>query len=119
MRQTWVTPGGVHPPENKLQSLKQPIGQLPIPHKLVVPLGQHIGASAIVCVKVGDKVSKGQKIADPSGVVSAAIHAPTSGTISAIEARPVAHSSGMTALCVEITSDGGRQMGFPNRDCGL
>ena len=106
MRQTWVTPGGVHPPENKLQSLTQPIGSLPIPEKLVVPLGQHIGAPAIACVSVGDKVLKGQKIADPAGTVSAAIHAPTSGIISAIESRPVAHSSGMAALCVEITSDG-------------
>lgn len=61
MRQTWVTPGGVHPPENKHQSVTQPIGSLPIPEKLVVPLGQHIGAPAIACVKLGDKVLKGQK----------------------------------------------------------
>ena len=106
MRQTWVTPGGVHPPENKIQSLTQPIGSLPIPEKLVVPLGQHIGAPAIACVKLGDTVLKGQKIADPAGTVSAAIHAPTSGKITAIESRPIAHSSGMDALCVEITTDG-------------
>jgi electron transport complex protein RnfC len=106
MRQTWVTPGGVHPPENKHQSVTQPIGSLPIPEKLVVPLGQHIGAPAIACVKLGDKVLKGQKIADPAGTVSVAIHAPTSGTVSAIEARPIAHSSGMQALCIEITTDG-------------
>jgi electron transport complex protein RnfC len=106
MRQTWVTPGGVHPPENKIQSLTQPIGSLPIPEKLVVPLGQHIGAPAIACVKHGDTVLKGQKIADPAGTVSAAIHAPTSGTVTAIESRPIAHSSGMEALCIEITSDG-------------
>jgi electron transport complex protein RnfC len=106
MRQTWVTPGGVHPPENKIQSLTQPIGSLPIPEKLVVPLGQHIGAPAIACVKEGDTVLKGQKIADPAGTVSAAIHAPTSGIVTAIESRPIAHSSGMEALCVEITSDG-------------
>ena len=34
------------------------------------------------------------------------MHAPTSGTISAIEHRPIAHSSGMLAPCIEITSDG-------------
>lgn len=62
MRQTWVTPGGVHPPENKDQSLTQPIGVLPIPEKLVVPLGQHIGAPAIACVKHGDKVLKGKEL---------------------------------------------------------
>ena len=28
MRQLWETPGGVHPPENKVQSLKLGIGHL-------------------------------------------------------------------------------------------
>jgi len=106
MRKTWLTPGGVHPPENKQQSLTQPIGELPIPDRLVVPLSQHIGAPSIACVKVGDCVLKGQKIADSAGSVSVAVHAPTSGTITALEARPVAHSSGMTAPCIEISSDG-------------
>ena len=106
MTKTWVTPGGVHPPENKHQSLTLPIGALPIPEKLLVPLSQHIGAPANTCVKVGQKVLKGQKIADATGSVSVPMHAPTSGTISAIEDRPIAHSSGMSAPCIEITSDG-------------
>ncbi len=103
---TWVTPGGVHPPENKQQSLTQPIGNLPLPERLVIPLSQHIGAPAIPCVEVGKKVLKGQKIADAAGTVSVPMHAPTSGTITAIEHRPIAHSSGMLAPCIEITSDG-------------
>ena len=106
MTKTWVTPGGVHPPENKHQSLTLPIGALPIPEKLLVPLNQHIGAPANACVKVGQKVLKGQRIADATGAVSVPMHAPTSGTISAIEDRPIAHSSGMSAPCIEITSDG-------------
>ena len=105
MNKTWVTPGGVHPPENKHQSVTQGIGQLPIPEKLVIPLSQHIGAAAIPCVEVGQAVLKGQVIAKPAGVVSIPMHAPTSGTISAIEHRPIAHSSGMLAPCIEITSD--------------
>ena len=106
MNKTWVTPGGVHPPENKLQSVTQSIGQLPIPETLVIPLSQHIGAAAIPCVEIGQTVLKGQVIAKPSGVVSIPMHAPTSGTVSAIEHRPIAHSSGMLAPCIEITSDG-------------
>jgi len=106
MRKTWVTPGGIHPPENKQQSLTQSIGEPPIPEKLVVPLGQHMGAPSIACVKVDDTVLKGQKIADSAGLVSVPTHAPTSGTITAIEERPVAHSSGMMALCIEISNDG-------------
>ena len=106
MRSTWVTPGGVHPPENKHQSVTMPIGSLPIPEKLLVPLSQHIGAPAKACVKVGTKVLKGQKIAEATGAVSVPMHAPTSGTVTAIEDRPIAHSSGMSAPCIEITSDG-------------
>ena len=103
---TWITPGGVHPPENKHQSLTMPIGTLPLPEKLLIPLSQHIGTSAVPCVEVGKKVLKGQKIAEASGPLSVPMHAPTSGTISAIEHRPIAHSSGMLAPCIEITSDG-------------
>lgn len=106
MTKTWETPGGIHPPENKHQSLTLPIGELPIPEKLVVPLSQHIGAPASPCVVVGDSVLKGQKIATTAGPISVAVHAPTSGTISAIEERPIAHSSGMFAPCIEITNDG-------------
>lgn len=106
MTKTWETPGGIHPPENKHQSLTLPIGELPIPEKLVVPLSQHIGAPASPCVAVGDSVLKGQKIATTAGPISVAVHAPTSGTISAIEERPIAHSSGMFAPCIEITNDG-------------
>jgi electron transport complex protein RnfC len=32
MTTTWVTPGGIHPAENKNQSLTLPIGELPIPY---------------------------------------------------------------------------------------
>ncbi|MCS5581925.1 MAG: hypothetical protein NZ777_00270, partial [Pseudomonadales bacterium] len=58
MNKTWITPGGVHPPENKHQSLTQSIGKLPMPKKLVVPLSQHIGAAAIPCVEIGQSVLK-------------------------------------------------------------
>lgn len=106
MTTTWVTPGGIHPAENKKQSLTLPIGELPIPEKLVVPMSQHIGIPASPCVAVGETVLKGQKIATSAGPLSVAVHAPTSGTITAIEERPIAHSSGMSAPCIEITKDG-------------
>ena len=102
----WVTPGGIHPPENKHQSLTLPIGSLPLPEKLLIPLSQHIGTAAKPCVELGSNVLKGQKIAEAAGPVSVPMHAPTSGTITAIEHRPIAHSSGMLAPCIEITSDG-------------
>ncbi|MGB1808013.1 MAG: electron transport complex subunit RsxC, partial [Porticoccaceae bacterium] len=92
--------------ENKHQSLTLPIGSLPLPEKLLIPLSQHIGTAAKPCVELGSNVLKGQKIAEAAGPVSVPMHAPTSGTITAIEHRPIAHSSGMLAPCIEITSDG-------------
>ena len=98
--------GGVHPPENKTQSTKSPIGQLPIPEKIVLPLRQHVGNIPKVKVQVGDYVLKGQLIAEAEGTVSAAIHASTSGVISAIQDAIIPHPSGLPDRCIVITPDG-------------
>ncbi|MGS2718267.1 electron transport complex subunit RsxC [Eionea flava] len=98
--------GGIYPPENKTQSMQLPIGELPIPPLLRLPLNQHMGAPALPIVNVGDKVLRGQKIAEAAGGFSAAIHAPSSGTISAIGDYTLPHPSGMSGPCIEITTDG-------------
>ncbi|MES2501511.1 MAG: electron transport complex subunit RsxC [Pseudomonadota bacterium] len=98
--------GGVHPPENKTQSTQLPIGQLPIPEKIVLPLRQHVGNIPKIKVQVGDYVLKGQLIAEAEGSVSAAIHASTSGTISAIQDAIIPHPSGLPDRCITITPDG-------------
>ena len=105
-RKTWNIHGGVHPPENKHQSLRTPIRQAGIPPRLTFPLSQHAGAPAEPLVEVGQRVLKGQMIAEPMGLVSAPVHASTSGTVVAIEERPVAHPSGLAAPCIVIESDG-------------
>ncbi|RJG17597.1 electron transport complex subunit RsxC [Alcanivorax profundi] len=83
-----------------------PIAPGPLPAQLVLPLNMHIGAPAKPLVAPGDRVLKGQMIAEPGGAVSAAIHAPTSGTISAIGPRPIQHPSGMDAICLVLDTDG-------------
>lgn len=98
--------GGVHPQENKHQSTQSPIATLPLPTQLIVPVGQHIGAPADVIITIGDDVLKGQVIARPKGFVSAAIHAPTSGKVSAIKQSELPHSSGLEGTCVIIDCDG-------------
>ena len=98
--------GGVHPPENKAQSTQLPIGSLPLPDKIVLPLRQHVGNIPKIKVSVGDKVLKGQLLAEAEGAVSAAIHATTSGTISAIEDAIIPHPSGLPDRCITITPDG-------------
>ena len=106
MRKIFDFHGGIHPPENKLQSLALPIRDAGIPPELVLPLSQHIGAPARPVVTVGERVLKGQMIAEPLGFVSVPVHAPTSGTITAIEERLIAHPSGLSAMCIVIATDG-------------
>ena len=98
--------GGVHPPENKAQSTQLPIGQLSLPEKLVLPLRQHVGNIPKVKVQVSEHVLKGQLIAEAEGTVSAAIHAPTSGMITAIEDAIIPHPSGLPDRCITIKPDG-------------
>ena len=98
--------GGVHPAEHKTESNGLAIAELPLLPRYVVPLRQHIGNPALPTVKAGDRVLKGQAIGLADGYVSTAVHAPTSGTVLAVEKRPVPHPSGLSDLCVVIEADG-------------
>jgi electron transport complex protein RnfC len=109
MSKVFAFHGGVHPPENKKQSSRAPIGKAPLPARLVLPMQQHIGGPADPLVKVGDRVLKGQLIAEPIGRISASIHAPTSGTVVDIAAYPIPHASGLSAECIVIEPDGEEQ----------
>lgn len=98
--------GGVHPPENKSLSTQTPIASVPLPAMLTLPLRQHVGHLPKVRVQIGERVLKGQLLAEAEGSVSAAIHAPTSGTISAIEEAVIPHPSGLPDYCIRLQPDG-------------
>jgi electron transport complex protein RnfC len=98
--------GGVHPDTCKSQSTRTPIAQASLPSRLVIPLHQHVGNSAKAVVTTGERVLKGQLIGRPEGHLSSAIHAPTSGTIAAIDLQPIAHPSGIPDLCITLIPDG-------------
>ncbi|PCI52310.1 MAG: electron transport complex subunit RsxC [Moraxellaceae bacterium] len=108
-RNTWKFHGGIHPPQNKQQSVSASIRQLPLPDKLILPLQQHIGAPGKVLVSVGDRVLKGQLLAQAKGFVSANLHAPSSGTVIDISDQPVQHPSGLPGKCIVIETDGKEQ----------
>ncbi len=105
-RKLWRFPGGLHMEGHKGISTGTPIGEASIPAQLTIPLQQHIGAPAKPLVAVGDKVLKGQMIAQAEGFVSAPVHATSSGTVVAIEERAVPHPSGLAALAIVIDTDG-------------
>lgn len=105
-RRLWRFRGGLHLPTEKELSTGRPVAEAPLPSFLTIPLQQHIGVPAIPLVRVGDWVLKGQRIATSQGAMSAPVHASSSGTIVAIEERPVPHPSGLGGLCIVIRTDG-------------
>jgi electron transport complex protein RnfC len=97
---------GVHPDDHKRPAADAPVRRMPMPARLYVPLLQHIGSAARPVVLVGQKVLKGQSIAEPQGMVSAAIHAPTSGMVVAIGEIIAPHPSGLPLVAITIEADG-------------
>ena len=93
--------GGVHPQDGKLLSKDKPITLLKAGKELVYPLSQHIGAPASALVQKGDRVLKGQKIAESGGFVSAPIFSSVSGTVKTIEPRRVATGDMVMSIIVE------------------
>ncbi|MGK9171864.1 electron transport complex subunit RsxC [Yokenella regensburgei] len=101
----WDFHGGIHPPEMKTQSSGTPLRQLPLATRFVMPLKQHIGAEGELCVSVGDHVLRGQPLTRGRGRMLP-VHAPTSGTITAIAPHSTAHPSALPELSVIIDADG-------------
>ena len=95
--------GGIHPYEGKELSKDHPIEKYLPKGDLVHPLSQHIGAPSVPCVKKGDTVLAGQKIADAGGFVSVPLHASVSGTVKGIEKR--LNATGSMVDCIVIEND--------------
>jgi Na+-translocating ferredoxin:NAD+ oxidoreductase subunit C len=94
---------GVHPEEYKELTASCAIERMPFAEEYVLPLGQHIGAPSKPMVKKGDYVQRGQIIAEPSSFVSVALHAPVTGTVSAIEL--VENPGGQMAMAIRLKTD--------------
>ena len=95
--------GGIHPYEGKELSKVHPIEKYLPKGDLVYPLSQHIGAPSVPCVKKGDTVLAGQKIADAGGFVSVPLHASVSGTVKGIENW--LNATGSMVDCIVIEND--------------
>ncbi|MDQ7011082.1 MAG: electron transport complex subunit RsxC, partial [Mariprofundaceae bacterium] len=98
--------GGLHLADHKAESLQQPLQSATLADQLILPLRQHIGEINQPLVAVGDEVKRGQCLAQTREFISAPVHAPTSGIISAIEPRLIAHPSGQADTCIVLQVDG-------------
>lgn len=85
---------------------------------MVYPLSQHIGAPAKAVVAVGDRVLKGQLIAETGGFISAPVFSSVSGTVKAIENRLVVNGNNDECIIIEndreneTVSDFGKDRGL-------
>lgn len=93
--------GGVHPFDGKELSKDVAVRKILPKGEVVIPLSQHIGAPATPVVEVGQRVLKGQLIAEASGFISANIHSSVSGTVKKIEQRLVPNGSKVLSIIIE------------------
>lgn len=105
-RRLFTFPGGIALAANKSAIRDKPSRRLPLPDRLVLPLRQHVGIAAQPVVAVGTRVTAGELIADAPAYVGMRLHAPTSGTVTAIGEFPVIHPSDLPAPAIVLTPDG-------------
>lgn len=81
---------GIRPPTFRTAALRSRIMPTPIPEELVMSLRGYESSNSTLkpCVEVGEWVAKHQLLAKGNDDYSIAVHAPTSGTVTAIEALP-------------------------------
>ena len=97
--------GGIHPAgDGKKLSNTKPVQTPPLLEKYFVLLAENAGKPPKCIVKKGDSAKKYQLIAQPDGMISANLHAPTSGVVSDIKEVP--GPMGVPSMAVEISADG-------------
>lgn len=95
--------GGVHVDEHK-NTRRSQIRRMPVPHEVVIPMNQHIGAPCQPVVAAGDPVTRGQVIGTVQGALGCPVHASVSGTVK--EISYINDAQGRKIQSVVIESDG-------------
>lgn len=93
---------GVHPPDRKELTAGLPTRRMPFPDEVVLPLRQHTGRPARAIVRPGDRVERGDPIAEADGFVSVPVHASASGTVAEIGRFPHPDGSWDTAIRIAV-----------------
>jgi electron transport complex protein RnfC len=96
--------GGIHPETHKdltAASAIEPL--LPAPLEVWLPTVQHLGEPAVPTVAKGDRVVRGQKIAD-GGASGVPLHATITGKVKPIDKRP--HPTLVSCPAITIVSTG-------------
>jgi len=94
---------GVHPEEYKELTSARPIERMPFGDEYVVHLSQHLGKPSHPIVRKGQRVRRGELVAEADGFVSIPQHAPVTGTVKEVGFR--AHPNGQLKPAVVIAAD--------------
>ena len=100
-KSTFTFKGGIHPQYFKDITSGSAIRTIQTPEHLFVPMQQHLGVAAKVLVKQGDVVKRNQLIGEQNGHISAPVHAPVAGKVSAIISVPTAAGRMSQAVIIE------------------
>ena len=100
--------GGLHitPPRHKSMSTAAPSREAALSAEYAISLRQRDGSAYLAKVAPGERVLRGQLLAEPVNSQDAPVHAPTSGTIRAIEPRPEMHPANQPVPHLILESDG-------------
>ncbi len=94
---------GIHPDELKDQTHALPTQRMPFVERYTLPVHQHLGAPPRPVVAAGQRVQRGQLVAEPGAFVSTALHSPVTGWVRAI--GPRRFPGGRYEQAIEIEAD--------------
>jgi electron transport complex protein RnfC len=100
---------GLKLPTRKHATEGRPVELAPLPKQVVIPVNQHFGAPNKCLVQAGDRVIRGQKIAEGAapGPMTVPVHASITGIVKKIEMRM--QSNNTEGLCVVIEAQAGAE----------
>ncbi len=96
--------GGIHPLGYKEATAHLEVEKAVEPGVVFIPLKQHAGAPCQPLVKVGDRVTVGERIGESDAFISAPVHSSVSGNVKEITKIPDANGGEVQAIVIE--SDG-------------
>ncbi len=104
--------GGIHPDPHKEATSARGIDDLPAPAEVILPLVQHLGEPSEPCVKKGEVVRRGQKIAE-GGATGVPLHATISGRVRPVDKRPHPTQAMAMAFSIAAIPEAEPELEFP------
>ena len=97
--------GGIELSYHKELSAAEPIKEIAVPEKAVIPLRQNIGAVCETLVQAGDRVEAGQKIGESKETLSAPVYTSFSGKVEEIKPYPSIAGKKIESIIISVDEE--------------